>query len=116
MTARLVLRIVLLAAALALGTVVAGWWALPVLGAVWGLINGGRRWVGSQTIAAGALAWGALLWWTATVGPFALLVSKTSAIMGLPPAVLFALTVLFGGLAAGSAAGFVASTVRSRAG
>ena len=109
MTARLVLRLVLLAAAFAAGTMVAGWWALTLLGAVWGVLNRGRRWVGVQTAVSAALAWGALLIWTSTVGPFALLVQKISGVMGLSAPLLYAMTLGFAALVAGAAAGFAAS-------
>jgi hypothetical protein len=58
---RTLLRAVLLATAFALGTIAFGWWAVPAVAALWGLIAGpGRRNAGTAAIAA-AVAWAVLL-------------------------------------------------------
>lgn len=87
------------AAAMAGATILAGWWTVPVLGALWGL----RR---SPAVAGlGALvAWGGLLVWQATRGPVGLLAGQVADILSLPAPALPLVTVLFAGLLGWSAA------------
>lgn len=97
-------RLAIVAAATALGSILVGWWAVPMIGAVYGLVPGSSRW---PTLLAGAgagLGWAALLVWTATQGAAVQLSSKVGAILGLPAPGLFGVTVLFAALLAGSAA------------
>lgn len=97
-----------LASAMAVATVVAGWWVVPVLGALWGLWRG--------PLAAGIaamLAWGALLGWQASRGPVGALGEQAGAALSLPSAALPVITVAFAGLLAWSAA-LVARAVAER--
>jgi hypothetical protein len=58
---RTLLRGLLLATAFALGTITFGWWAVPAVAALWGLIAGsGRANAGTSAVGA-AVAWGVLL-------------------------------------------------------
>lgn len=98
-----------LSLAFAVATWLAGWWAVPVLGLIWGYLNGGARWVGLRAAAAAAAGWGLLLIWTASAGPLGAVAAKAGAVMGFPPIVLYMVTPLFAALAAGSTAGFFAS-------
>ena len=100
--------------AFAAATWLVGWWALPVLGLVWGAMNGGARWVGVRTGVAAAIAWGALLLWASAHGPVSAVAAKAGAVMGFPPTVLYVVTLLFAALSAGSAAGFAASVRGNR--
>ena len=78
-TSRASLRIVLLAIAFALGTWILGWWAVPLLGAAWGLLRRGTPRFATAFIAA-ALAGGALLaGCAAQVAGFAPVVNRQSA-------------------------------------
>jgi hypothetical protein len=61
---------------------------------------------------AAMLGWGAILLWTAATGPLGELARRTAAMLSAPPAVLIAVTLLYGGLLAWSA-GTLASTVRA---
>ena len=106
---RLALRLTLLALAFVAATIVAGWWALPVLGALWGWLNRGERWAGMRTGVAAAAGWLLLLGWNAMVGPLSQVAIKAGGVMGLHPLVLYAATLLLAGLAAGAAAGLAAS-------
>lgn len=97
-------RWAIIAATAALGTILFGWWAVPIIGALHGLVPGWSRW---QTLEAGAgagLAWAALLAATATRGPVGGLSAKVGAVLGLPAPGLVGVTVLFAALLAGSAA------------
>jgi hypothetical protein len=109
---RAVLRLLLLALAFALATYVAGWWALLLLGSVWGALNPGFWRIGIRTGLAAAAGWALLLVWTATQGPLAEVASKAGGVMGVAPVALYAATLLFAGLVAGSSAGLVASFLR----
>jgi hypothetical protein len=106
------MRIALLTAAFALVTRALGWWAVPATAAAWCLLDRGS--VRGPWIAALAamLGWGAILLWTAATGPLGELARRTAAMLSAPPAVLIAVTLLYGGLLAWSA-GTLASTVRA---
>ena len=97
-----------LAAIMALGTAVGGWWTVPVVGLAAGAAGVSSRPV-RVAAAAGLLAWAALLAWRATGGPVGDLAALLGDVMGLPvPAVLAAtliLPALLGGAAAGVGAG-----------
>lgn len=102
-TTRASLRIVLLATAFALGTWILGWWAVPLLGAVWGLMRRGMPRFASAFIAA-ALAWSALLAFHATGGSMGRLTIVMGGIFSVPGAAMLVITVLFAALLAGCAA------------
>ncbi|MSR07804.1 MAG: hypothetical protein EXR93_12180 [Gemmatimonadetes bacterium] len=112
---RLLLRLVLLGGAIALGTWAFGWLAVPVIAAVWG------GWVrdtprpGLVPATAAGLGWGILLIWTGAVGPLPALVAKLGGITGLPGISWIVATLFFPVALAWSAAvlaGAVVSAVR----
>lgn len=107
------LRIILLALAFALATAVLGWWAVPVLGAVWGWVDWRSGRVALTAAAAAGVGWAMLLLWTAAQGPVAELAGKVGAVMSLPGWALILLTLVFAVILAGSAAE-VARWVSSR--
>ena len=110
MNPRRMLRVALLAAAMAVGTWSLGWWAVPAIGAAWGLLQRGRpRFV--ETFAGAALAWTALLAFDATHAAFGRLTTVLGGVFMLPGAVLLLVTVLYAALLAGCAAQ-VAGTAR----
>ena len=100
---RTVASILLLAAAFALGTWILGWWAVPLLGAVWGIMRRGHpRFVGA--FAAAAVAWLALLAFDATSGSLGRLLTVMGGIFSIPAPLMLVVTVLYAALLAGCAA------------
>jgi hypothetical protein len=96
-------RIALLAIAIAIGTWVLGWWAVPLLGAVWGVLQRGRpRFV--TAFAAAAIAWASLLAFDALQGAMGRLAGVLGGVFMLPGAALLVVTVLYAALLAGCAA------------
>jgi hypothetical protein len=90
------LRLILLALAFALGTSVLGWWAVPAVGAVWGLMNPAGRRVAFHAGVAAAIAWAALVLLPAVPGaPVLSFAGKLAATMQVPGWVLAAVEVLF---------------------
>ena len=100
---RTVTRILLLAAAFALGTWILGWWAVPLLGVAWGFLRRGHpRFV--SAFAAAAVAWIALLAFDAASGSLGRLLTVMGGIFSIPGPALLAVTVLYAALLAGCAA------------
>jgi hypothetical protein len=98
------LSILLLAAALAVGTFVFGWWTVPVIALAWGLIAGRLPRAAGYAAIAAVLAWGALLALDAAGGRLFPLGALFGAIAHLPGAVFLALTLIFPAVLAWSAA------------
>lgn len=95
MTHRGLLQIVILSIAVPLATAVIGWYAVPVLGCLWGAISrGSNRPALSYSIAAG-LGWAVLLVWTASQGPMSVLAGRAAGVFGVRAEVLYAVTILF---------------------
>lgn len=111
MNPRRILRAVLLAAAMAVGTWSLGWWAVPFVGAVWGVLQRGRPRF-AESFAAAALAWTALLTFDAAHAAFGRLSTVLGGVFTVPGGVLVIVTVLYAALLAGCAAQ-VAGTARS---
>lgn len=88
-----------LAVVMAAATGAAGWWMVPVLGALWGV----RRSPLDADVAAG-LGWGGVLAWQASRGSVGVLAEQVGGVLSLPAAALPVLTVAFAGLLAWSAA------------
>jgi hypothetical protein len=110
---RLLARAALLGAAIALGTVVAGWWAVPVLGAVWGAADRRGRRPALTAALGGALGWAGLLAWDAARGPVRSFAGTVGGVVHLPGWALLLATVLFAAaLAAAAAALLTALTAR----
>lgn len=95
MTGRLALRVTLLAIAFALATILFGWWGVPLVAVIWGLVAHATPGPGATSAAAAAVAWAALLGWTALSGDVAALAGILGGIMQAPGAALVALTILF---------------------
>lgn len=113
-----VLTFLLLAVVMALGTAYAGWWAVAVLGALWGLVAGWRgagRGEAALAAAAAAFAWVVLLAIDAAGGRLGGLGRTFGAVAGLPPALFFALTLAFPALLAWSAAALAGAVWPRRA-
>jgi hypothetical protein len=106
-------RLVLLAAAFAIATFVLGWWAVPVVAAVYAAMSSAQR---SSALASGLaamLGWAALLAIAAARGPVGTLAAELSGILQIKPLGVYAVTIAFPGLLAISAA-IVARAVTGR--
>ena len=104
---------VLLATSFALGSWLAGWWAVPVLAALWALARPVPL-AGLFAAMAGSLAWCGLLAAYLLRGfPLDTLAVRLAGAMRLPVLALLGLTLLLPALLAGSAAA-LASALRSR--
>jgi hypothetical protein len=111
MIRRMLLQIGILGLAFALATALFGWWAVPVLGCIWGVYEKSHsRPALAASIAAG-LGWLFLLIWTAVNGPLLLLSERASGVMGVPSITLISLTLLYPMTLAWSA-GIVGETTR----
>ncbi|MBS1241452.1 MAG: hypothetical protein H6R40_879 [Gemmatimonadetes bacterium] len=87
---------------MAVGTVLLGWWTVPVVAGLWAIwrqpIDAGL---------AGILSWGGILAWQAWQGPVGVLAQRLAGIVPVPAVLLPWLTPLFAGLLAWSAAAVV---------
>jgi hypothetical protein len=98
------IRIAILAALSVVGTVVAGWWTLVIVGVLRGLPVLPRRGAVAEAAAAGGLGWVVLLGWLAVRGPVSRLAREVGPIFGLPAWALFAVTPAFAIVVAGATA------------
>ncbi len=106
-----------LVAAFAAATVVIGWWALPILGVVWGVIARDRPRPVTTAALAAALGWLVILAWASTQGPVGSVARQVAAVMSLPGPVLLFIVLLFAAVLSGAAAEigrFVATLARRR--
>jgi len=101
---RSVVSVVVAVAVMAGGTVLVGWWALPVLGVGWGVVENRSRYPGLLGALAGALAWAGLLAYAAVSVGIDQIAVITGGVLGVPAAASYALTIAFAALLAGSAA------------
>ena len=97
-------RLVLLATAFAIATFVLGWWAVPIVAAVYAAISSSQR--GSAIVSgfAAMLGWAALLAIVAARGPVGTLAAELGGVLNLKPIAVYAVTIAFPGLLAISAA------------
>ncbi len=88
----------------AAATAVAGWWAIPVLAAVWMRVL--PRDAATATICAlgAASGWALLLVWDAAHGPVGTVARRVGGVFLLPGWGFVGLTLLFAALLAGAAA------------
>src|ERR1700754_3346516 len=94
------LCICLVAAGSAVGTWLLGWWAVPIVALVAGLMR-----CGTGIVAlASAAGWLVLLLLDALTGNISAVASMLGGIMGLPAQAMFALTLALPALLGGSAA------------
>jgi hypothetical protein len=106
--------IVVVTIAAAVGTWVIGWWAIPIVALSAGLLG-----CGAGMVAIGsALAWLLLLGIDAASGEVSRVATTLAGIMGIPPAAILLLTIVFPALlgwsaaALGAAARSIHSTLR----
>lgn len=105
---------VALVSTLAIATAWLGWWAIPIVAAVWGAFQPGRSawWLAGL---AAAVSWGTLLVMTALRGPIGELSQRVGDVLGLPGFALVLLTLVFPALLAASSAE-LAAALRRRGG
>jgi hypothetical protein len=84
----------------AIGTWLFGWWAVPIIAMIAGLLRCGA----GVTAIASATAWMILLAIDATSGAVPRVASTLAGIMGLPAAAIYLLTLVFPALLGWSAA------------
>jgi hypothetical protein len=106
------LRLLGLGLLAAVGTVLLGWWVVPLIGAGRGVARRPGSWPALEAGLSAGLGWGVLLGWVATRGPLWRLAGDVGGLFGLPPAGLIGITLLFGGLLAGSAAALASAVTR----
>ncbi|MEP7175043.1 MAG: hypothetical protein ABI860_00745 [Gemmatimonadales bacterium] len=100
----------MLAALVAAGTALAGWWIVPLIVALWVLVLPRHRSELSSCVLGAALGWAILLGWAGFEGPVALAARQTAGVFDLPAWVLLVATLLFPALLAGLAARAVQPT------
>ena len=94
-----------------------GWWAVPVVAALWGAMLPRVSAPAGTAALAAASAWGVwlLLDWGTDQNAFASLAGRLGGVMNLPPVVLILITLLLAALLAWSAAALAGATVQSLA-
>lgn len=98
------LRVAMLVALVAAGTMVLGWWCVPVLGLLYGGARGTGRWLPLEAGIGAALGWAGVLAWSAPLGPLWQLAVRAGGVFGLPGWAFIAVTLIFAGLLAATAA------------
>jgi hypothetical protein len=81
-----------------------GWWALPVVGAILGVVGAHRKGAVPMIAGAAVLAWGVLFAWTATHGSLPAFLDSLAASMKLKPGHLLSAATAIPALLAGPAA------------
>ena len=103
---RNVVKGVLLAEAFAVATFALGWWSVPIVALFFAAASKRQRPALFAALCA-AGGWGALLLLDFAKGPVANMGQRLGGVMGVPPALLFVLTLLFPALLAWGAAALV---------
>ncbi len=99
------LRIVLLGAAIAAGTLAVGWWALPVTCFAWGIAAVNTRRPTMVATVAAVLGWGALLAWDATGESFRFIASGMGGVLRINGPAFIESVLLFPAFVAYATAG-----------
>lgn len=93
---RAFLRQALLVVAFGLGTYAFGWWAVPAIGVLWGLINPAGRHAALRAGMAAVASWAMLLLVPAIVGaPLASFAAQLAGAMRVPEWALVAVELAF---------------------
>ncbi len=96
---RTFVKFVLLAEAFAVATYGLGWWIVPVIALVWGLLARGAGKARFAALAA-TTGWATLLLLDVSRGPVSVMATQLGAVMNVPSFVLYILTLIFPGLLA----------------
>jgi hypothetical protein len=81
-----------------------GWWALPVVGLILGLVGAHRKAIGVTVAGAALAAWVILFAWTAMQGNLGTFMQALAASMKVKPVQLFSVIAVLPALLAGPAA------------
>ncbi len=100
-------KFALIVAAMAAGTWFVGWWTVPVIAAVWAIVERADRTLPLRAAGAGLAAWGLLLAAQLPGGSLERLATAVGAAMGVGALPLVVLTLIYPALLAASAAGLV---------
>jgi hypothetical protein len=98
--------------AVAVGTALAGWWAVPVVTGVWLWPSPAAGSPVRRAMIGAALGWALLFGWTALHGPIGPLARRAGGLIGLPGWGLVLVTLFF----PAALAGLVAGAIRGRLG
>lgn len=106
-------RIAVLGLAMAIGTWVLGWWAVPLLGAAWGVLRRGqpRFWTAAL---GGVVGWWLLMLYDAALGSVGRMATLLGDIFGVGSWGMVAIMYLFPLLLAGCAAQVAGVTLARR--
>ncbi len=94
------IRLLLVSAMMAAATVTFGWWGVPVVGAIYGVLGRTQRAGALIAGIAGMVSWAALLLWVSTQGPVGTLAATLGGVLSIKPVGVYALTLCFPGLLA----------------
>jgi hypothetical protein len=111
---RFALRVALLALSFGIGTWILGWWAIPLFAAIAAVL---ARAVPRQAVAAGAagaVAWSALLAWSAFQGSVWSFARLAGGAMGVSGLLLIVMTLAFPAALAWSAASVMQLIARGK--
>jgi hypothetical protein len=101
---RFTLHVALLALSFGIGTWILGWWAVPLFAAGAAILARDVRYQAAASAIAAAVAWGALLVWSAIQGSVWSFASIAGGAMGVSGLSLILLTLAFPAALAWSAA------------
>ena len=110
-------RILLLAGAFTLATLLLGWWGVAIAAVVAGLFLGWQPGGTIDVVLGALLSWSALLAWEATRGPLLALAARLGPVFFVPGPVFLLLPLLYAVLLAWSGAalgGALTSRLRGR--
>ncbi len=105
-------KYLLLAEGFAVTTYGLGWWSVPIVAAMWSFFSKDAHRVRDAAIAAAA-GWASLLLLDIWRGPVSTMADQLGALMGLPPFLLYLLTLLFPAVLAWCAGVIARRPVRS---
>ena len=94
----------IVAAVLVAATWIAGWWGVPLVAAVVGILLCTRRGIAGLVALAAVIAWSVLILVDGASGRFGALAGAVAGTLTLPAVALLAVTLLFAALLAWSAA------------
>ena len=97
-------RLSLLSVAVGLATAWLGWWAVPAIGVLWGLLAPRESQASLTVSCAAALGWAGLLVISAVRGPMWELADKVGGMLAIPGWLFVVVTVAFPAVLAGMAA------------
>src|SRR6476620_8260453 len=115
MSARTIVKFILLAEAFAVTTFGLGWWSVQLVAAAWGLASRSTRKAMFASFAALG-GWASLLLLDVARGPVGTMGSQLGGVMKLPAFALYALTLIFPMLLAWCAATLMPTLRKSAAG